>query len=350
MSNNNSFGGKLKKVLASMCSLFVGASGVSQASKPVTSISTDPKLDKYANVFGADAGWRLESKVGDAKKENSWLDRGGNRWQRVGKVHGVNVDVGFACNALLCNFTIWVDNETVLELYIPGGILFDVMRHFECEYFSNNAELQDNGTRLSCAVGNLDENTEDEVFLRFILWAFCGADDAINPKSGSNVQDLKDGIFELAVKEGDFDEGKFTEKDVVVEQNGEMESKGYGVLKSGYFLKNFSTRVREVYKKAFGYNLADIDDVVDFIAQLNNKNEALKNQKHTSKYLLSVLGAFVGGGALVEGAHHFPGAKRSGSSEVNEGKPSINKVNKGKTSSNKKGEQKAKKNLKKQKS
>ena len=33
MSNNNSFGGKLRKVLASVCSLFVGASGVSQAGK-----------------------------------------------------------------------------------------------------------------------------------------------------------------------------------------------------------------------------------------------------------------------------------------------------------------------------
>ena len=80
MSNSNSFGGKLKKVLASMCSLFVGASGVSQASKPVTSISTDPKLDKYANLFGGDAGWRLESNVGDAKKENSWVDKDGDRW------------------------------------------------------------------------------------------------------------------------------------------------------------------------------------------------------------------------------------------------------------------------------
>lgn len=31
MSNSNPFGGELKKVLASMCSLFVGASDVSQA-------------------------------------------------------------------------------------------------------------------------------------------------------------------------------------------------------------------------------------------------------------------------------------------------------------------------------
>ena len=31
MSNSNSFGGKLKKVLASVCSMVVGASSISQA-------------------------------------------------------------------------------------------------------------------------------------------------------------------------------------------------------------------------------------------------------------------------------------------------------------------------------
>ena len=50
MSNNNSFGGKLRKVLASVCSLFVGASGVSQAGKVVN----DGQLDHYYSCMDVD--------------------------------------------------------------------------------------------------------------------------------------------------------------------------------------------------------------------------------------------------------------------------------------------------------
>ena len=64
MSNNNSFGGKLKKVLASVCSLFVGASGVSQAGK-----SFDEALNNKKGIIAhfnfGDAG---KSAKGTTKK------------------------------------------------------------------------------------------------------------------------------------------------------------------------------------------------------------------------------------------------------------------------------------------
>ena len=48
MSNGNSFGGKLRKVLASMCSFVVGASGVSQAGQYLA----DPGNMDYQSAFG----------------------------------------------------------------------------------------------------------------------------------------------------------------------------------------------------------------------------------------------------------------------------------------------------------
>ena len=340
MSNSNSFGGKLKKVLASMCSFVVGASGVSQAGKPGTKMPDKLTIGKDANSFGFEGfGWRLESKVGTAKKENSWLfNSSDSRYQRCGEAHGVNFDFGFSISSVLCSFDIWRGDDPV-RVTIPKGVLFDVMRYFELNYYPIGNEARDNGTELSCKKGKLNDKTEDEVFLRFILWAFCGSPDAIDPNSGSSVQELKDGIFEFAVNKDNPNKDNFVVDDVKAIVNGTLTDKKYGVLKSGYFVEIFKKRVREVYMNTFEYNAADMDCMFDLIAQLNEENKDLKNQ-HTSRYLLSALGGLTVGGILTEGAHHFLGAKRSRSSEVN----------KGKSSGNKKGGQKTKKNLKKQKS
>ena len=346
MSNSNSFGGKLKKVLASMCSLFVGASGVSQANPPDTKMPDKLTIDKDMTSFGfGDFGWKLASNVGTANKENSWLvrEKEGARWQQIGQVHGVNVDVGFFPTNFCCNFDIWVNGKLVVCVSVPKGMLFDVMRYFELNYYPSGNEARDNGAALSCKKGKLNDKTEDEVFLRFILWAFCGANKMIDSGYGSEVKELKEAIFKFAVEENDpgDDEDNYAEKTVEVpKENDVKEEKKCYALRPGYFVGIFSDHVREVYGEFLGCSAADLDDISDLIAKLNGKKEDLKNQKHTSKYLLSVLGAFVGGGALVEGAHRFLGAKRSRSSEVNKGKPS----------SNKKGEQRAKRNLKKQKS
>ena len=135
MSNSNSFGGKLKKVLASMCSFVVGASGVSQADKPVTRMPNKLTVDQNATSFSSlGIGWRLVSD--DAKREDSWLvkiKKGEcvGRYHKFGEVNGADFRIGFVYNDNVCQFCVRVGNmDSDVWFDIPKGILFYVMRYF----------------------------------------------------------------------------------------------------------------------------------------------------------------------------------------------------------------------------
>ena len=338
MSNNSSFGGKLRKVLASMCSLFVVcASGVSQADQPGTNMPTKLRFGGGAEFFGfGDFGWRnLPTEYG-IKKEDSWLSSVGAR-----RIYRFDTDkdirVGFSCGeGGRCTFGVWCFDSQVCSVHIPAGVLFDAMRYFEGKCF-RDWPVKSQVKLLSC-FGEKCNDTQLELFLRFILWAFCGSPDTMVPLSRYGIGRFEAAFLEFAVSTDDpngagdkFNKFKVGFEEKVSEKEVEKVVKELAVLKPGYFLENFNKRVHDVYKD-LGCDMTNINSMVDCIAQLN-----LENQKHIRKYLFGALGAFVGGCALTEGAHRFLGAKMSRSSEVNKGKPS----------SNKKGGQKAKKELKK---
>ena len=270
----------------------------------------------------------------------------------INEEYKVDVRFAFLKNLALRVFKISYNFENCsgeFSFEIPRGVLFDCMRVFEDKLFSGTEKALDRAKNLSCSEnGKPDENT----LLRFILWAFCSSDEAADPNKEFDTADLKKAFCDCAIlanKKGIAGIEKEYAYNKETKELNNNEVPVFAIVRGRYFEENFCNRVNEIYKD-LGVDVTSIGKMGSVIDQLNKEKEDLKNQKHTSKYLFGALGGLTVGGILTEGTHRFLGAKRSRSSEVNKGKPSINKVNKGKPSSNKKGEQRAKRNLKKQKS
>ena len=149
MSNNNSFDGKLKKVLASICSFVVGASGVSQAKfnvkDDISNVFYGDKRYSYNNVGGGwihcdngDNGDKVEKKIvtggnpvvfylgkfkhNDAGLESKFIvsrSSYGLRFRLQAKFGNKDyaafdvVDIPWGDVAILCSY--WIDGEGNLD-------------------------------------------------------------------------------------------------------------------------------------------------------------------------------------------------------------------------------------------